>query len=217
MLPSRHIAGGMLKRPRDVDRAMALLGDALCPRREQHDVEVPEYGQTPLALSGVSISSARATLLPTARADEKLQSILGGPPTTARAFAAGDTLTAYVELYGSDIGTARVDLETQVIGPDNKVVFRSHDEVNASQLQKGRLRPQDERAAQRARRHLSAAHRRDRAHGQRITHRARSAVHRRCSAGCTGRAVTLTTPGRDRHEPLDPLAVRDLARVDIPL
>ncbi len=101
-----------------------------------YDLEVPDYGQIPLALSGVSISSKRATLLPTARTDDKLQSILGGPPTTARAFAAGDTLTAYVELYRAGADTGRVDLETQVIGPDDKVVFRSRDEVSASQLQK---------------------------------------------------------------------------------
>ena len=102
-----------------------------------YDLEIPDYRQTTLALSGVTISSKRATLLPTARGDEKLQSILGGPPTTARAFAAGDTLTAYVELYRGDADAARVDLETRVIGPDDKVVFRSRDEVSASQLQKG--------------------------------------------------------------------------------
>jgi len=101
-----------------------------------YDLEVPDYGQTPLALSGVAISSKRATLMPTARADEKLQSLLGGPPTTARAFAAGDTLTAYVELYTADTETARVDLETQVMGPDGRIVFRSRDELSASQLQR---------------------------------------------------------------------------------
>jgi hypothetical protein len=86
-----------------------------------YDLEIPDYSQTTLALSGVTISSKRATLLPTARADEKLQSILGGPPTTARAFAAGDTLTAYVELYpGADTARRSGDQRWS----DDKVVFR---------------------------------------------------------------------------------------------
>jgi hypothetical protein len=99
-----------------------------------YDLDIPDYRQT--TLSGVTISSKRATLLPTARADEKLASMLGGPPTTARAFAVGDTLTAYVELYRDVADTAAVDLETSVIGPDSRVIFRSRDEVSASQLQK---------------------------------------------------------------------------------
>jgi hypothetical protein len=100
-----------------------------------YDLDVPDYAKTPLAMSGVTLSSKRAAALPTARPDEKLQSLLGGPPTTARAFAAGDTLTAYVELYGSAATTGRVDLETRVVGPQDKVVFRSRDEINASELQ----------------------------------------------------------------------------------
>jgi VWFA-related protein len=100
-----------------------------------YDLDVPDYRQT--TLSGVTISSKRATLLPTARADEKLQSVLGGPPTTARAFALGDTLTAYVELYRDEADTASVDLETNMIGPDNRSMFRSRDQVAASQLQNG--------------------------------------------------------------------------------
>ena len=100
-----------------------------------YDLDIPNYRQT--TLSGVTISSRRATLLPTARADEKLQSVLGGPPTTARAFAEDDALTAYVELYRDETDTAAVDLETLVIGPDNRMAFRSRDQVTPSQFQKG--------------------------------------------------------------------------------
>ena len=99
-----------------------------------YDIDIPDYNQT--TLSGVTISSKRATVLPTARPDDKLQSVLGGPPTTARAFALGDTLTAYVELYRGQADTAALDLETSVVGPDNRMMFRSRDEIAASQVQK---------------------------------------------------------------------------------
>jgi hypothetical protein len=61
--------------------------------------------------------------------------MLGGPPTTARAFAVGDTLTAYVELYRGEADATTIDLETSVIGPNNRLMFRSRDEITASQFQ----------------------------------------------------------------------------------
>src|SRR5207245_426186 len=57
-----------------------------------YDLDVPEFGKQPLALSGLVLTSSFARLVPTAGAIPLLKDALPGPPTATRVFYAFDTL-----------------------------------------------------------------------------------------------------------------------------
>ena len=62
-------------------------------------VEVPNYTQGPLHLSGIVLGSAHAAAHRALREDATLAGVLPSGPTALRRFSAGDTLTAFAEVY----------------------------------------------------------------------------------------------------------------------
>jgi VWFA-related protein len=99
-----------------------------------YDVQVPDYADETLALSGVLITSRRAPFTLTAAKDERIAELLETPPTVARAFEPDDVLTAYAEVYGDPELAHDVTVTAQVTGADGSVAFRTTEESAATDL-----------------------------------------------------------------------------------
>jgi VWFA-related protein len=93
------------------------------------DLEIPDFGTSPLAMSQLLVSSAGAARTPTSPDAPGLKGLLPGPPTAIREFALEDTLAVYAEIYDND--TARphtVDLSATVRTDDGTQVFVTREE-----------------------------------------------------------------------------------------
>jgi VWFA-related protein len=90
-----------------------------------YDLEVPDFSDGELAMSGVLITSAARFATPTLRPDPQLASVLPGPPTAAREFPAGDHLTVFAEIYDNKVSKARdLDVTVRVRTDQGREVFR---------------------------------------------------------------------------------------------
>jgi VWFA-related protein len=95
-------------------------GSVLC------DLLVPDPAVAGLAMTSIVTSASSAIAVPSAYNDPGLLWALGGPPTTARAFSPGETLSAYVELVDAGATATRdVDLLTVVRDARGRDVVRS--------------------------------------------------------------------------------------------
>ena len=98
------------------------------------DVEVPDFSKDRLSMSGLVMTSAGASAVPTARADEQFKDVLPAAPTTARDFAAQDQLATFVEVYDNDKTPHRVDIKTSVLADNGTVVFTTSEERRSEEL-----------------------------------------------------------------------------------
>jgi VWFA-related protein len=99
------------------------------------DVEVPNFSKTPLVMSNVVLTSAAASAVPTARADDQLKDVLPGAPTTIREFARSDEIATFAEVYDNGTRTPhRVEIKTSVLGDDGAVVFTRSEERRSEEL-----------------------------------------------------------------------------------
>ena len=104
-----------------------------------HDLEVPEFGKTNFAVSGVALISKSGAAMITAHADEQIRSMLPGPPSATRTFPRDDEISVFAEVY--DDGAApphQVEVVTTVRSADGNVVFESAEEHESSELQGAR-------------------------------------------------------------------------------
>jgi VWFA-related protein len=101
-----------------------------------YDLDVPDFTQDPIALSGVVIASASGQRMSTAKPDEELKGALPGPPVAERTFPRGDELAVFAEVYDNDVKSAHVvDITTTVVSEDGRNVFKSAEERPSSELQ----------------------------------------------------------------------------------
>jgi hypothetical protein len=63
------------------------------------DVEVPDFVDATMSMSGLVLASDRLRTQRTMKMDDALLKLLGGYPTAERSFARRDVLTAYAEVY----------------------------------------------------------------------------------------------------------------------
>ena len=104
-----------------------------------HDLEVPEFGKTNFAVSGVALISKFGAAMVTAHADDQIRSMLPGPPSATRTFPRDDEISVFAEVY--DDGAApphQVEVVTTVRSADGDVVFESAEEHESSELQGAR-------------------------------------------------------------------------------
>jgi VWFA-related protein len=102
------------------ESAGGAAGSVLC------DVSVPDPAVAGLRMTPIVASASSAVAVPSAYNDPGLLWALGGPPTTARAFAPRDTVSAYVELVDAGATAIRdVDLLTVVRDARGRDVVRS--------------------------------------------------------------------------------------------
>jgi VWFA-related protein len=101
-----------------------------------YDLDVPDFTQEPIALSGVVIASVSGQRISTAKPDEELKGALPGPPVAERTFPRGDELAVFAEVYDNDVKAPHVvDITTTVVSEDGRNVFKSAEERASSELQ----------------------------------------------------------------------------------
>jgi VWFA-related protein len=104
-----------------------------------HDLHVPDYGVTPIALSHVVLASRGAAQAMTTKPDAELKDKLPLPPTTSRAFDTQDTLTVFAEVYDNrPKSTNPVELVTTVSDLSGKVLFRTQETVQSFSFEPSR-------------------------------------------------------------------------------
>jgi len=75
------------------------IGSAVRAGSVVYDLEVPDFADQPLMLSGISLTTGSAPAVLTLNLKDPLGTALPGPPVAVRDFARGDTLAMYVEVY----------------------------------------------------------------------------------------------------------------------
>jgi hypothetical protein len=104
-----------------------------------YDLEAPDFSKGPLTMSGVAITSAAASHVPTASPDpsvNEFKDVLPAPPTASREFLAADTLAIFTEVY-DNVGSTphRVAITASVLSDEGKTVFTTSDERKSEELQ----------------------------------------------------------------------------------
>jgi VWFA-related protein len=100
-----------------------------------YDLDVPDFYKQPMALSGVTITSLAGAAMMTARPDDQLKAVLPAPPIGLRTFPQNDELALFAEVYdNSGKNPHKVDIVTSVLTDEGKVVFKTEDERDSSEL-----------------------------------------------------------------------------------
>jgi hypothetical protein len=66
------------------------------------DLEIPDYGAAPLAMSAVSLTSTRSGEVATTTKADLLKTLLDGPVTAVRTFSRREDLVSYAEVYENE-------------------------------------------------------------------------------------------------------------------
>ncbi|MBM3772982.1 MAG: VWA domain-containing protein [Acidimicrobiia bacterium] len=100
------------------------------------DVEVPDFEKQPLALSGIALASALSPAFSSWQ--RSFAATLPGVPTALRAFASGDQLAAFVEIYETRILEVEdLSIVTNVTSASSgRVVFTSRGEQSTGDVKK---------------------------------------------------------------------------------
>jgi VWFA-related protein len=94
-----------------------------------YDLEVPDYGKVPFAMSGLVLSSSDANALVNANPDPQLKDLVPATPVVSRSFTRAQTLTAFAEFYES-AATLAHDVEIAATvrdARDGRTVFQARD------------------------------------------------------------------------------------------
>jgi hypothetical protein len=90
-------------------------------------------------MSGIAITSAAASHVPTASPDpsvNEFKDVLPAPPTAAREFSRDDVLAIFTEIYDNIGSTAhRVAITASVLSDEGKMMFTTSDERRSEELQ----------------------------------------------------------------------------------
>lgn len=106
-----------------------------------YDLEVPDFNQGPLTMSGVVLSSTLSSVGPVVgmAPDDELRTALPGPPTVLRQFRAEEELALLAEVYDNQASTPhKVAIATTLRTDDGREVFRIADERSSGELQGAR-------------------------------------------------------------------------------
>ena len=102
------------------------------------DVDVPDFTKEKLSISGIALTSATSSVVPTARPKDPLAKMLPGPMTTYRDFVAGDELALFVEIYDNSSKAAhKVEIEASLKSEGGQSVFTTREERDSSELAGG--------------------------------------------------------------------------------
>ncbi len=99
-----------------------------------YELEVPDFSNEPLEMSGLVLTSASASRIFTPRGDEDLKEVLPAPPTAKREFLPGDELALFVDIYDNVTKTPHGVNVTTTIRGDGGVVFQAEDERSSDEL-----------------------------------------------------------------------------------
>jgi len=100
-----------------------------------YDLDVPDFGKERIAMSGLVLTSAAASVVPTAKPDTDLRMVLPGPPAAARTFAQNDQLALFTDVYDNDVTPVhKVDIRTSLTADAGRVVFKNEEERSTADL-----------------------------------------------------------------------------------
>jgi hypothetical protein len=101
-----------------------------------YDLDVPDFSKDGLAMSGVLLTSASSSRIPSVNPDPEFKTVLPAAPVTNREFPRNDQLALFTEVYDNQTKTPhRVAIKASVIADDGKVVFTAADERKSEELQ----------------------------------------------------------------------------------
>ncbi|HSK08053.1 MAG TPA: VWA domain-containing protein [Vicinamibacterales bacterium] len=104
-----------------------------------HDLDVPDFSDPPLAMSGLVLSADEAGQVPQPRPDPQLDGLLPASAITTRAFAASDRLTVLAEVYDNEADKPHsVEISTTIQGGDGRVLRRHADTRSSREIQSRR-------------------------------------------------------------------------------
>lgn len=103
-----------------------------------YDLDVPNFADEKLSMSGLALSSASSGIAPTVRPKDALAKLLPGPLTSYREFGTNDELAMFVEVYDNQ-GTAahKVDVSAMLKAEGGQTVFQTREERDSSELAGG--------------------------------------------------------------------------------
>jgi VWFA-related protein len=114
--------------------AKDLNSDAIGTVRQL--VDVPDFSKGDVNVSGIQLTSAAASQMPTVNPQEQLAGVLPAPATAARQFDRGDTLSVFAEVYDNQASTPhRVSIASTVLADDGRAMFTASDERSSADLQ----------------------------------------------------------------------------------
>lgn len=100
-----------------------------------YDLEVPDFSKERIAMSGLVLTSAAASIMPTARPDNELRMVLPGPPAAIRTFAQTDQIALFADVYDNDVTPVhKVDITTTLTADAGRVVFKNEEERSTADL-----------------------------------------------------------------------------------
>jgi VWFA-related protein len=99
------------------------------------DLDVPDFSKGGLVMSGLVVTSAAASAVPTAKADEILKGVLPASPTAWREFPRNDLIALFTEIYDNQTRTPhRVAVTTTVLSDEGVAVFKATEERRSEEL-----------------------------------------------------------------------------------
>jgi hypothetical protein len=99
------------------------------------DLDVPDFLKTPLSVSGLALTSAAGSAMPTVKPDEQLKAVMPGPAIALRSFPQNDEVLVFAEVYDNAGGTPhKVDITATVTADEGKVLFKADEVRDSSEI-----------------------------------------------------------------------------------
>lgn len=115
-------------------RIAGIDGAGIAKGSAQYDLDVPDFAQTPLALSGLALSAESDLQRPITGSDKRWTERFAQPPTAARAFSADDNLFVSGEIYRSGARLMDIEVRTTVQTAAGEVVFERDQTLDATDV-----------------------------------------------------------------------------------
>jgi hypothetical protein len=102
----------------------------------QYDLDIPDFAKTPFSISGLVLTSALASQVPSAKLDEPLRGVLPGPPAALRTFPQNDEIALFAEVYDNAGAAAahKIDITTTVTTDEGRVLFKNEETKDSADL-----------------------------------------------------------------------------------
>jgi VWFA-related protein len=101
-----------------------------------YDLDVPDFTKPAIAMSGLVLTSASASRLPTVRPDEELRQLMPASPAGSRVFAPSDEIALFAEVYDNTPATPhKVDITTTITSDEGKVMLKTEEVRDSADLQ----------------------------------------------------------------------------------
>jgi VWFA-related protein len=102
-----------------------------------YDLEVPDFTKGPLAMSGVSLTSAAAGAVTTLKPNDPLADVLPAPFTSTREFSGDDEIVLFAEVYdnrqaGRNAAPDPIEFKTAITSERGRIIRLSHPESRAA-------------------------------------------------------------------------------------